>query len=74
MSWVTRQRGTGTAASAACSARLPAISSGHRGETPDQSAAAPDTRCQAVQPCAIQSPVTARTGRGTRKPGPVSVS
>jgi hypothetical protein len=69
-----RQDGTATPASAACSARLTAISSGQRGETPDQSAAAPSTQRQAVQPSATQSPSTARTGRGTRNSRPASAS
>jgi hypothetical protein len=73
-STVPRHAGTGTSSSAACSARLTPISPGQCGETPDQSAVAPTTQHEAVHPSATQSPVTARTGRGTRKPGPVSAS
>lgn len=42
-STLARHDGTGTRASSACSARLAATISGQRGETPDQSAAAPGT-------------------------------
>ena len=74
-STLRRHGGTGTPASAACSARLTATSSGQRGETPDQSAGVPaHPPARPAQPERHPVPGRARTGRGTRKPGPVSAS
>src|ERR1700722_15557434 len=61
------QRGRPRPASAAWNARLTATSSGHRAS----GAASPPPQPRAHHPATTQDPSTARTGRGTRNPGPV---